>query len=229
MRAASHECSVTPRLISNMSEEQSNFKVTDRRLFNADGTPREVAREEASAAVAATAAPTAHALEAKDASPSGASVAPAASVESATQAERPDERAQSSDAPATQAAEHTPTAQDKSLEDDPYAEGELPPGVDDPTSFVSLLMSLASNAAAALGMMEHPVTGQRAVDIQLGKYWIDTLGMLQQKTRGNLLPQEQQIFEGLLADLRMQYVSLTSAPSPKQPGVFKGSDITGGK
>ena len=90
-------------------------------------------------------------------------------------------------------------------------------------------MSIASNAAAALGMMEHPVTGQRSVDPELGKHWIDILGMLKEKTRGNLAPQEQQIFDGLLADLRMQYVSLTSTRQPNAPRGFTGSDITGGR
>ena len=73
-------------------------------------------------------------------------------------------------------------------------------------------MSIASNAASALGMMEHPVTHQREVDIELGKHWIDVLGMLQRKTAGNLTPQEKRMLEGLLADLRMQYVSLVNSP-----------------
>ncbi len=77
-------------------------------------------------------------------------------------------------------------------------------------------------------MMEHPVTGKREVDLELGKHWIDILGMLQQKTRGNLLAQEQQVLEGLLADLRMQFVSLTNA-TPPQARKFTGSDITGGR
>ena len=101
------------------------------------------------------------------------------------------------------------------------------PGADDPASFINFLMSIASNAAAALGMMEHPVTGQRGVDLPLAKHWIDVLGMLQQKTRGNLAAQERQIFEGLLADLRLQYVTLTT-PSA-QPRGFTGRDIIGGK
>jgi hypothetical protein len=114
------------------------------------------------------------------------------------------------------------------LPEEAYDEGDIP-GANDPASFISFLMSIASNAAAALGMMEHPVTGQRGVDLPLGKHWIDVLGMLQEKTRGNLAPQEQQIFTGLLSDLRMQYVSLSSAPSPKRPGGFSASDILGGK
>ena len=82
----------------------------------------------------------------------------------------------------------------------------------DPASFVSFMMSIASNAASALGMMEHPVTHQREVDVELGKHWIDVLGMLQKKTAGNLTPQEKRMLEGLLADLRMQYVSLVNSP-----------------
>ena len=90
-------------------------------------------------------------------------------------------------------------------------------------------MSIASNAASAVGMMEHPVTHQREVDLELAKHWIDVLGMLQQKTRGNLTSQEQQILEGLLADLRMQYVSLTHSPQAKAARPFTGRDIIGGK
>ena len=99
--------------------------------------------------------------------------------------------------------------------------------MDDPASFASFMMSIASNAASSLGMMEHPATGKREVDLELGKHWIDVLGMLQQKTRGNLLPQEQQILEGLLADLRMQYVSLTNTTPPKAR-TYTSRDIVGG-
>ena len=100
--------------------------------------------------------------------------------------------------------------------------------LDDPTSFLSLIMSLASNAAATLGMMPHPATGESGVDLNTAKHWIDILGMLEQKTRGNLDHQEAQVLENLLADLRMQYVSFTNAPTPP-PSTFSASDITGGK
>lgn len=100
--------------------------------------------------------------------------------------------------------------------------------LDDPASFLSLIMSLASNAAASLGMMPHPVTGETGVDLKTAKHWIDVLGMLEQKTRGNLDEQEALMLENLLADLRMQYVSFTSAPTPP-PAKFSASDITGGK
>jgi len=189
-----------------MSEEQPVFKVTDRRLFNPDGTPREVPREEEPQQTAAAAAPAAEA----------AAEAPAEPARETTPAEAPPREA----AEEGTAAEHLP--------EDDYAEGDIP-GADDPASFINFLMSIASNAAAALGMMKHPVTQEVSVDPELAKHWIDVLGMLRQKTQGNLAPQEEQIFEGLLADLRMQYVSLQSARRPQAPRGFTGRDITGGK
>jgi hypothetical protein len=172
-----------------MQEDQPTFKVTDRRLFNADGSPRDVPPDEKpEPAVAATSEPAA------------AAVAP-----------EPAPAEPSSEAPA---AEEEFSAED-------LADAR------DPASFVSFVMSIASNAASALGMMEHPVTHQREVDIELGKHWIDILGMLEKKTAGNLAPQEKRMLEGLLSDLRMQYVSLVN--SPQQPQRFTGSDITGGR
>jgi hypothetical protein len=216
-----------------MSEEHPIFKVTDRRLFNADGTPREGAHEEETKTEAA-------AVETKEPAPTSSESRPDASTqgaqtatESAAAATTPSSaQAEQGSAHAVAANEATAASSASVVEQFPeedFAESEIP-GADDPASFINFLMSIASNAAAALGMMEHPVTGQRAVDPELGKHWIDVLGMLQQKTRGNLAPQEQQIFEGLLADLRMQYVSLTSTrPAPKAPRGFSGSDITGGR
>ena len=182
-----------------MNEEQPSYKVTDRRLFNPDGTPREVPDDE------------------KPAPEPVRTPAPAA-----TQAAQPVEES----VPLVEELPRASTSPAPEQEQPAEMEGELP-DANDPASFASFMMSIASNAASSLGMMEHPVTGKREVDLELGKHWIDILGMLQKKTKGNLLPQEQQILEGLLADLRMQYVSLTSATPPKTRA-FSGKDITGG-
>ena len=176
-----------------MQEEQPNFKVTDRRLFNADGSPRDLPPEEKPEPTAAVVPEPAAAAEAQ------------ATPENEV---------------ATSAAEESPNPEEE------FTEADLA-DAQDPASFVSFLMSIASNAASALGMMEHPVTHQRDVDVELGKHWIDVLGMLEKKTAGNLTPQEKRMLEGLLADLRMQYVSLMN--SPQQARRFTGSDITGGR
>ena len=195
-----------------MSEEQPVFKVTDRRLFNPDGTPRDIPREE----------------ETKTQPTGEAEQSSSTSAASQTSSVSAPETAQPSAAQSTSTEKsHAESPSSHSHEED-YAESDIP-GADDPASFVNFLMSIASNAAASLGMMEHPVTGERRVDPELAKHWIDILGMLKEKTRGNLTPQEQQIFDGLLADLRMQYVSLTSTRQPNAPRGFTGSDITGGR
>lgn len=107
------------------------------------------------------------------------------------------------------------------------------PGADDPASFVNFLTTLASQAAAALGAMPHPATGQRSVDLETGKYWIDVLAMLREKTEGNLHTQEKRLLDGLLADLRMQFVALTKASEEQLKAQaaqkFSASDILGRK
>lgn len=193
-----------------MSEEESNFKVTDRRLFNSDGTPRDYEREEAPEPIATVAAE----KPAAAAGPAGAS--------------QPTQAVQSeAGASPVEANRSTAPAYEEPVDLNDHA---AIPGADEPTSFINFLMSIASNAASALGMMEHPVTGERGVDLQLGKHWIDILGMLQEKTRGNLHPQEEKIFTGLLADLRMQFVSLSKA-TPRTPTAsgLTGRDIIGSK
>jgi hypothetical protein len=195
-----------------MSEEQPTFKVVDRRPFNPDGTPRELPPEEE--AERATAAVKASAPE--PAPPEPAPAQPAVQPKAAEPAETS----------ASRQSQPRPEASAPRRESEPSRSVGDP--LDDPASFLSLIMSLASNAAASLGMMPHPVTGETGVDLKTAKHWIDVLGMLEQKTRGNLDSQEAQVLESLLADLRMQYVSFAGAPTPPPPR-FSASDITGGK
>ncbi len=111
-------------------------------------------------------------------------------------------------------------------------DGDIP-GADDPASFVNFLSTLATNAAASLGAVPHPATGQRAVDLDTGKYWLDVLGMIRDKTKGNLHSQEARLLDGLLADLRMQYVTMVRATEEKLKAQaakkFSGADILGKK
>lgn len=107
------------------------------------------------------------------------------------------------------------------------------PGADDPASFVNFLSTLATNAAAALGAVPHPATGKRTLDLDTGKYWLDVLGMIKEKTNGNLHPEEARLLDGLLADLRMQYVTMVRATEEKlkeqAAKKFSGADILGKK
>ena len=121
---------------------------------------------------------------------------------------------------------------ESAIEEDGDAAEEIP-GVNDPASFVNFLSSLATNAAAALGAVPHPATGQRSLDLESGKYWLDILTMLRDKTVGNLHPQESRLIEGLLGDLKLQYVRLVKATEEKlkaqAAAKFTGDDILGKK
>lgn len=107
------------------------------------------------------------------------------------------------------------------------------PGAEDPASFVNFLSTLATNAAASLGAVPHPATGQRSVDLETGKYWLDVLAMVAEKTKGNLHPQESRLLEGILGDLRMQYVTMVRATEDKLKAQaaqqFSAGDILGKK
>lgn len=138
----------------------------------------------------------------------------------------------STEIPTAESLDSAQTAPDEISETD-FDDEEDIPGADDPASFVNFLSTLVTNAAASLGAMPHPVTGQRTVDLETGKFWIDVLAMLREKTRGNLLPKESQLLEGILGDLQMQYVQLVRATEErlKQEAAkkFSAGDILGKK
>ncbi len=190
-------------MIGKESEEQPVFKVTDRRKFNIDGSLREGVE-----------------LEPEKPQPAETQPPPAAAVEE----------------PGAQATTASPietqTESSPIEEDEEFDETEIP-GADDPASFVNFLTTLASQAASALGAVPHPVTGQRQVDLESGKYWIDVLAMLDGKTKGNLHEQESRLLKGLLSDLRMQYVQIQRIAEErlKQQAAqkFSANDILGKK
>jgi len=131
----------------------------------------------------------------------------------------------------------TPTAETEQPQAEETEEPEFDdsdiPGVDDPASFVNFLTTLATQAAAALGAMPHPATGQRTLDLETGKYWIDVLAMLKEKTRNNLHSKEAEIFDGMLSDLQMQYVQVQRIAEEKlkqeAAQKFSAQDILGKK
>ncbi|MDB4970030.1 MAG: hypothetical protein JWN44_5719 [Myxococcales bacterium] len=72
--------------------------------------------------------------------------------------------------------------------------------------FGMFVMSLASSVLVYLGEIEHPDTQKPDPNVPLAKQTIDILGMLREKTRGNLTQEEAQMLDNLLYDLRMKYV-----------------------
>ena len=87
---------------------------------------------------------------------------------------------------------------------DAGAEGAELPELD----FSTFVISLAHSALINLGLAQDPSTGER-VERNLGaaRQTIDILGILQDKTRGNLETEEAQHLEHILYELRMHYVA----------------------
>ncbi len=73
--------------------------------------------------------------------------------------------------------------------------------------FGTFIMSLATSALVHLGELPHPEDNQLFANLPLAKQTIDMIGMLQDKTRGNLTKEEAELLDHLLIDLRMKYVA----------------------
>lgn len=82
-----------------------------------------------------------------------------------------------------------------------------------PASFEMLVTTLATEALVALGQMPHPMTGKAELQHDHAQYLIDTLDVLRQKTRGNLTPEEQELIESVLHQLRMVFIAVADAPA----------------
>ena len=89
--------------------------------------------------------------------------------------------------------------------------------------FIEFVMMQAQNAALFLGQIPSPQTGQGEVNLELAKMFIDQLGMIQEKTRGNLTSEEAAVLKNTLSNLQMAFVEVSQekrggrAETPAQP------------
>ena len=73
-------------------------------------------------------------------------------------------------------------------------------------TFPALIMSLSTSVLYHLGEIGDPKTGKKEVDLDLAKHGIDTLALLQQKTKGNLVKDEEEMLKSILYDVKMRFV-----------------------
>jgi hypothetical protein len=83
-------------------------------------------------------------------------------------------------------------------------EGKFIPPTPDFSFFVT---TLALQTSIALGQVPNPATNKNEEDLTQAKFLIDTLGMLKEKTKGNLSTEETNLLENILYELRMLYIS----------------------
>ena len=82
--------------------------------------------------------------------------------------------------------------------------GELPR-----IDFPSYVLSYYTQGLVLLGEVPNPMTNQKEEDLQGAKHIVDLLGMLTEKTKGNLTKEEGQLLESVLYELRMRYVEVS--------------------
>lgn len=100
--------------------------------------------------------------------------------------------------------EEEPKRPEKKKEEDKKEEAR---GVPLPeVNFNSLIFSLSSSALLHLGEITDPQTGEKRTDLDLAKHSIDIIGMLKEKTKGNLTDEEEKFLESILTDLRWRFV-----------------------
>lgn len=74
-------------------------------------------------------------------------------------------------------------------------------------TFSGFVLSLATTAAVHFGDIADPVTGHRGeADLEAAARIIELLTMLQEKTKGNLIDQEDKLLDDLLYELRLRFV-----------------------
>jgi uncharacterized protein DUF1844 len=92
-------------------------------------------------------------------------------------------------------------------------------------NFERFMASLYMTAMMQLGLMQEQ-GGQPHIDLIGARQTIDSLGMLREKTQGNLTPKEKSFLENCLYELRMAYVEVTNALAhpPQAPGPNTGTN-----
>ena len=172
-----------------MSDKERDLKVTDKRMFTADGELREEYRFLNEKATAEPSAPPAE--EAPAPQPAQSPVQPA---------EPPSRRSEAAP-PQYQAGDFAPAERP---EPPPLELPGSPPGFGGPT-FFDLAAMLAEPAALYLGDLE--VEGEQPPEnLEMARMHIELLDVLRQKTAGNLTAQESAFVEDLLYRLRVRYV-----------------------
>lgn len=101
---------------------------------------------------------------------------------------------------ALQAEMERDAARSSELDPTGRSTGELP------RDFAAFIESQYYEGLLFLGAMRHPATGQVVEDLDMARYKIDVLGMMQDKTEGNRTPEESQLLDDVLYQLRMAYL-----------------------
>ncbi len=92
------------------------------------------------------------------------------------------------------------------MNDSPAGKKEALPKID----FSSFVLSLYSSGLVQLGKVEDPSSGKKGINLDLAQHTIDMIAMLDEKTKGNLNAEEDNLLKALLSELRLAFVEARS-------------------
>jgi hypothetical protein len=114
----------------------------------------------------------------------------------------------------SQAPKASEKAEQKPASEQPPAREERPPGQEapprQPIDFLSYILSYYTQGLVLLGEVPNPYTNKKEEDIEAARPMIEILSMLEQKTKGNLSNEEEQMLGKVLYDLRMMFMAKTN-------------------
>jgi hypothetical protein len=207
-----------------MAEKKAEFVVTDRRRFGTEGEPRpdaQVAEEEkpATPPPAAKATPPA----AKQPAPPPSAAQPSQGTQTQPPGSPGAESEEEMSPPPTPEEEREQSeaykASGKKIDDMISAAGKTPQGGPLEMSFERVIESFYMSALIQLGAIRQDNEPPR-VDIIGARQTIDSLAVLQEKTKGNLTDREKTLLQNVLFELRMAFIEITNAvaTSATKPG-----------
>ena len=112
------------------------------------------------------------------------------------EAAEPEEKPEQPEAGIREEEKAEPEAEPEKLEQTPLPE----------INFSTFIFSLNTSALLHLGEVPDPATGKQQADLPMAKQTIDLIAMLEDKTRGNLASDEENLIKHILYDLRLRYV-----------------------
>jgi hypothetical protein len=86
---------------------------------------------------------------------------------------------------------------------------EAEPGTGIRIDFPTYVLSYYSQGLVLLGEVPHPHTNKQEEDLEGAQHMVDILAMLQEKTKGNLTKEENQLLDSVLYELRMRFMAKT--------------------
>ena len=156
---------------------KNEIKVTDKRIFTAEGEIREEFRNQIT--------------------PSEPSITPAPAAENAEAPPPQKERRREQKEPPHETGDRRRTIADKAKNPD--------------SAFTNFIEPLIAQAYMSLGMLRNPYQPQTKIDPSAARQMIDILTLLQEKTTGNLTPDEEDFLHTHLSELKLAYVQRTKS------------------